>query len=250
MDGTFSVKPSDTEGSETRTLPPGTTGFENQARSTLSWGERSLAEFDPLIGGRIGRFEIRRLLGEGSFGRVYEAFDSKLDRSIALKVAKIGGRNDTERLKRFLREAKAAAGLRHPNIVPIFEYGQDGDQFFIASAFIQGHTLQDDLEKGKATSPDLARAVRIVRHIAEALHYAHSQGIVHRDVKPGNTLLDENDEPMVMDFGLATRQDEAEKLTHAGQILGTPLYMAPEQAKGSDDAARPAADQYSLGVIL
>ncbi len=197
---------------------------------------------------KVGRFEIRRELGEGAFGKVYEAHDPQLDRAVALKVAKLNRGDSAQRVKRFLREAKAAAVLRHPHIVPVYEYGQDGDQFYIASAFIQGRTLADDLDASNAL--DLARAARIVRQLADALSYAHSQGIVHRDVKPANVMLDEKDQPMLMDFGLAARQEEAEKLTHAGQVMGTPRYMAPEQAKGATGHALPASDQYSLGVML
>jgi tRNA A-37 threonylcarbamoyl transferase component Bud32 len=202
---------------------------------------------------RIGRFLIRRALGEGAFGIVYQAHDPQLDRLVALKVAKLGRGDADQRVKRFMREAKAAANLRHPHIVPVYEYGQDGEQFYIASAFIQGHTLAEEMKnclaatpQGSATSIPFDRTARIVRAMAEALAYAHSQGIIHRDVKPLNTMLDDKDQPLIMDFGLAAREDD-EKLNREGAAMGTAAYMAPGQAEGN---AVAASDQYSLGCTL
>jgi len=132
--------------------------------------------------------------------------------------------------------------------VPLFETGRDGDRYFIASAFIKGQTLEALLDKGRLSQRD---AASVVKKLAEALAYAHSQGIVHRDVKPANVMIDENGDPHLMDFGLAARADSGdEKLTQEGVAMGTPSYMAPEQAKGEQDKIGPPSDQYSLGCTL
>src|SRR5438067_9827363 len=152
-----------------------------------------------------------------------------------------------KRVERFLREAKAAARLRHPHIVPVFDAGRDADRYYIASAFVDGKPLSEAIgEHGL----DFRQAAEIVRLLAEAVGYAHEQGVVHRDIKPHNVMLDAADRPHLMDFGLAVRAGEAEKLTNDGAVLGTPAYMAPEQAAGQKGEASPLSDQYSLGVLL
>jgi tetratricopeptide (TPR) repeat protein/tRNA A-37 threonylcarbamoyl transferase component Bud32 len=206
---------------------------------------------------RIGRFVLKRFLGEGVFGRVYHAHDPQLDREVALKVAKPEHLSSPERRQRFFREARAAANLRHPHIVPLFEMGQDGPHAYLASAFIEGRTLEAALRDAPGGRLDPRLAAWIVLHLAEALAYAHSMHIVHRDVKPANILLEGQGlnpsrppVPLLMDFGLAARVAGDARLTHDGTILGTPLYMAPESCSGSSGAALPASDQYSLGVVL
>jgi WD40 repeat protein len=194
----------------------------------------------------VGRFEVRGYLGAGAFGAVYRAYDPQLDREVALKIPQSSVLANPRRVERFLREARAAARLRHPHIVPIYDAGRDGSQYFIASAFIAGQTLAETTDEPMA----FARAARIARELAEALAHAHHQGVIHRDVKPANIMIDAEGHAHLMDFGLAHRHDLEDRLTKEGDVLGTPVYMAPEQAAGKSGEAQPATDQYSLGVVL
>ncbi|HEV3262376.1 MAG TPA: protein kinase [Gemmataceae bacterium] len=196
---------------------------------------------------QIGQFEIRARLGSGAFGAVYRAYDPRLEREVALKVAHPETLANPPAVERFLREAQAAAQLRHPHIVPVFEAGRDGACYYIASALITGRTLAETLRAGRL---DFRSSARLVRDLAEALHHAHRLGIVHRDVKPANVMLDAEGKAYLMDFGLAHWQGAPNRLTRLGDVLGTPAYMAPEQAKGQTGEAVPASDQYSLGVVL
>jgi serine/threonine protein kinase len=196
---------------------------------------------------RLGRFLVKERLGAGACGCVYRAVDPTLDRDVALKVPHPELQRDEEAIERFLREARAAAKLHHPHIVTVYEAGTDGDISYIASAFIPGRSLADAIDDGPF---EPRRAARIIASLADALHAAHQQGIVHRDVKPANVLLDSADRPHLTDFGLARLAASSIKLTQVGSILGTPAYLAPEQARGMSDRADPACDQYSLGVTF
>ena len=224
---------------------------------TLNLDERNTDESDPEVDEqsattatkkkrRLGRFELGERLGVGAYGAVYRAFDPKLDREVALKVARPGTLEKERTKERFIREAKAAAQLRHPNIVPVYDAGTAGDHYYIASAYVEGRSL-DSIQNGDIS---LQQSAEIIAKLADALHYAHRKGIVHRDVKPGNIILDTTDEPHLMDFGLASREDSEQRLTTEGAVLGTPAYMSPEQAEGRSAEAGPASDQYSLGVAL
>jgi WD40 repeat protein len=194
--------------------------------------------------GRVGRFELLDILGSGAFGTVYKARDPGLDRLVAVKVPHPG---EPAATARFLREARSAAQLRHPGIVPIHEVGEDGGQPYLVSEWVAGDTLANCLRL-RRYPPD--EAARLIAGLADALHYAHTQGVIHRDVKPTNVMIDATGQPRLLDFGLARRDAGEATMTTAGQVLGTPAYMSPEQARGEGHRVDGRADVYSLGVIL
>jgi serine/threonine protein kinase len=195
----------------------------------------------------VGRFLIQERLGAGTFAAVYRAHDPQLGRDVALKVPHPSTLENANRVRRFLTEARAAARMHHPNIVPIYESGCDNGLHYIAAAFIQGRTLAEALEQGPM---DFRQAAEIVRQLAEALAYAHKMGIVHRDVKPSNILIDAEGQAHLVDFGLAFIRDGDMQRTQDGAILGTAAYIAPELATGRKGDPQPVSDQYSLGTIL
>jgi WD40 repeat protein len=198
----------------------------------------------PLLG-KLGRFELRSIIGQGRFGTVYQGYDPVLERLVAIKVPKLATQSPEE-VQRFLAEAKAAARLRHPNIVAVFDTGVAGNAAFIAAEFIEGVPLSVRIARDR---PDRQLSARWVRDLALALAYAHEEGIVHRDVKPANILIDHKVRPLLTDFGLAMRVGGS-AAAKEGAIVGTPAYMAPEQARGDAASIGPASDQYALGVIL
>ena len=194
----------------------------------------------------VGRFRLEKKLGTGGFGTVWLARDSDLDRVVAIKIPRKGQLSPTE-MEQFYREARAAAQLRHPNIVPVHEVGRDGDTVFIVSDLIEGESLSDWMNGRRMGTRDVAQLAAV---IAGALHHAHQQGIIHRDFKPSNVMIDAAGEPHLMDFGLARREAGEVTMTVDGQILGTPTYMSPEQASGQGHWADRRTDVYSFGVML
>jgi serine/threonine protein kinase len=198
-------------------------------------------------GRMIGSFELKRRVGRGTFGEVWLARDSVLQRDVAIKVPR-GVEQDRKAVDRFLREARAAAKLKHPNLVSVYETGDVDGVPYIATAYIEGTNLQDLIDRRKLTLEQLAR---MLQTIAAAVAHAHAAGILHRDLKPANVLVDTSGAPHVGDFGLAKNLFSADAtLTIDGQIVGTPAYMAPEQTRAGGHPITAASDVYALGVML
>jgi WD40 repeat protein/tRNA A-37 threonylcarbamoyl transferase component Bud32 len=210
-------------------------GSLQQGTISHDWGSRHL-----------GRFELLQLLGTGAFGTVWKARDPQLDRTIALKIPRTGNLGTQADRDRFLREARAAAQLRHDSIVAVHEVGEHDGQPYIVSDFVDGIDIAEWLS---AKKPTFREAAAWVADVADALQYAHDRGVIHRDIKPSNLILDAGGRLHVMDFGLAKRDAGEITMTHDGQILGTPAYMAPEQIEKAHQVDG-RADVYALGVVL
>lgn len=201
-------------------------------------------------GGRIGRYRLIRHVGSGSMGDVYEAHDPQLDRRVAVKVPRFDrlSRNRAMFTQRFLREARSAAAVRHANICPIYDAGDSEGQVYVVMAFVEGESLETILSRGPAV--EIRRAVQTAVQVAEALNAIHQHGIIHRDLKPGNILIDQTGQALLTDFGLALSEMNSERITSDGLIIGTPVYMPPEQAAGENSKLSLSADIYSLGAVL
>jgi serine/threonine-protein kinase len=192
-------------------------------------------------------YEVHEVLGRGGMGVVYKAWHERLHRPVALKMLLSGVNARTEELERFLREAEAVAGLRHPNIVHVYDVGDADGRPYFTMEFVEGGSLSQQIQ---GVPQPVHKAAVLTATVADAVHAAHQSGIVHRDLKPANILLTSDGTPKVTDFGLARRLEGGGCLTLSGAALGTPSYMAPEQARGDKGATGPATDVYALGAIL
>ena len=192
-------------------------------------------------------YEIVRELGRGGMGVVYLASQQSLGRDIAVKVLRPGELTYGPLVRRFMEEARHLARLRHPNIVSVYEIGEAEGEPYFTMDYVEGESLANVLYT-EHLSP--SRTLTILKQAAEAVQHAHSHGIIHRDLKPGNILLDANHQAYVTDFGLARDMTQNANLTRSGEIMGTPAYMAPEQARGESDLIGEATDVHALGAVM
>src|SRR5438445_2277517 len=197
--------------------------------------------------GDLGDYELLEEIGRGGQGVVYRARQKSLNRTVALKIIVLGHWATARHLKRFRLEAEAAASLNHPSIVPIHEIGERDGGGYVSMNLIEGGQL-DEVVRREAIS--IRRAAELIAKLARTVHYAHEHGILHRDIKPGNILLDGEGEPHLTDFGLARLIETESTVTRTTEALGTPSYMAPEQAQGDNGQVTSATDVYGLGAVL
>src|SRR5258705_1972996 len=197
--------------------------------------------------GELGDYELLEEVGRGGQGVVFRARQKSLNRTVALKVISLGQWASKAHLKRFRLEAEAAARLEHPGIVPIHEVGERDGSCYFSMKFIEGGQLD---EVARLEPMPIRHAVELIAKVARTVHYAHEHGILHRDIKPGNILLDAKGEPHLTDFGLARLVESESSVTHTLDVLGTPSYMAPEQAVGNNAAVSSVTDVYGIGAVL
>src|SRR6516225_6421491 len=197
--------------------------------------------------GELGDYELLEEIGRGGQGVVFRAHQKSLNRTVALKVISLGQWASEAHVKRFRREAEAAARLEHPCIVPIYEVGERDGSCYFSMKFVEGGQL-DEVVRREPMPP--RRAAELIVKVAHTVHYAHEHGILHRDIKPGNILLDAKGEPHLTDFGLARLVESESTVTRTVEVLGTPSYMAPEQAAGNNIKLTRGTDVYGLGAVL
>ena len=200
---------------------------------------------------KIGRYDILGRIGAGGMGTVYKAHDPHLDRTVALKVPRIDtlSQDRAKRLERFQREGRSAAQVWHPHVCPIYDVGIHDGQPYVVMAYVEGQSLAERLAQ-QGRFDDVGTAVTLIRQLLDALGAIHEHGIIHRDLKPSNVMLDAGGRAVLMDFGLARPEQEAARLTSDGVVVGTPAYMAPEQATGQPERTGPWTDLYSAGILF
>ncbi|NJO05340.1 MAG: protein kinase [Chloroflexaceae bacterium] len=204
---------------------------------------------DRLIGGRLGEYQVMSLLGSGGMAEVYRGYDPALEREVAIKVIHTGSQSP-DFIDRFRREARVIASLRHPNVVQVYQFGEQDDFIYMVQELLPGPTLAQRIRRAGKRGTAQSRISSTLEQLSKALDYAHSQGITHRDVKPSNALYNVHDELVLTDFGIArVTTDATQTTTGPGIIMGTPGYIAPEQAISSASIT-PACDIYALGVVL
>src|SRR6476646_2779748 len=221
----------------------GDPGRGDGARGT----DRKKATQQPKAFADFGDYELLEVIGRGGQGVVYRARQKSLNRTVALKVIGLGHWATEAHLKRFRREAEAAASLEHSGIVPIYEVGEHDGSCYFSMKFVEGGQL-DELVKREPMP--IKRAADLIAKVARTVHYAHEHRILHRDIKPGNILLDQKGEPHLTDFGLARLVETESTVTRTLEVLGTPSYMAPEQATGNNAQLTAATDVYGLGAVF
>src|SRR5437773_10001152 len=197
--------------------------------------------------GDFGDFELLEEIGRGGQGVVYRAHQKSLNRTVALKVIGLGEWATEAHLKRCRCEAEAAASLDHPRIAPIYEVGERDGQCYFSMQFVEGGQLDEVVSRRPMS---IRQAAELIAKVSRTVHYAHEHGILHRDIKPGNTLLDANGEPHLTDFGLARSVQSESIITHTMEVLATPSYMAPEQAVANNGAVSSVTDVYGIGAVF
>jgi TolB-like protein len=224
---------------------PGTVDEASRDQANAAHSKQAVSAATML--GELGDYELLEEIGRGAQGVVFRARQKSLNRSVALKVISLGQWASKAHLKRFRREAEAAASLDHPSIVPIYEVGERDGSCYFSMKFVEGGQLDEVVRR---TPMSIRQAAELIAKVARTVHYAHEHGILHRDIKPGNILLDAKGEPHLTDFGLARLIESESSVTQTLDVLGTPSYMAPEQAVGNNAAVSSATDVYGLGAVL